>query len=179
MSFIDLVISAASERGTKGTERVLTRLCSLAATEGHKAPKPADIIGSLPAVTRKGQDSTPEVEPLVFVYALYLMVEYGYEVKDARRIANRFRTELDGYMVEGSVLQTKTNITNAELAFDSDREDTSIERKIATLTSSVKSFRKMIADGKALSSDDELAIANLVSDLQTLITHTSRVEALV
>ena len=70
MSFIDLVISAASERGTKGTERVLTRLCSLAATEGHKAPKPADIIGSLPAVTRKGQDSTPEVEPLVFVYAL-------------------------------------------------------------------------------------------------------------
>ena len=107
------------------------------------------------------------------------MVEYGYEVKDARRIANRFRTELDGYMVEGSVLQTKTNITNAELAFDSDREDTSIERKIATLTSSVKSFRKMVADGKALSSDDELAIANLVSDLQTLITHTSRVEALV
>lgn len=179
MSFIDQVITAASERGARGTTRVLERLTLEAATGGHKAPKPADIIGMLPVVTRKGQDDTPEVEPLVFVYALYLMVEYGYSAVDARRIANRFRTELDGYMVEGSVLQTKTNITNAELAFDSDREDTSIERKIATLTSSVKSFRKMVADGKALSSDDELAIANLVSDLQTLITHTSRVEALV
>ena len=181
MSFIDQVITAASERGAKGTDRVLDRLTLEAATGGHKAPKPADIIGLLPVVTRKGQDDTPEVEPLVFVYALYLMVEYGYSAKDARRIANRFRTELDGYMVEGNVVLTKTNITNAETEYDKqaklNRED--VSRKIAAITTSVKAFRKMIADGKRLEGEDELAIANLVSDLQTLITHTSRVEALV
>ena len=181
MSFIDTVISAASERGAKGTTRVLERLTQEAAIGGHKAPKPSDIIGRLPVVTRKGKDDTPEVEPLVFVYALYLMVEYGYEAMDARRIANRFRTELDGYMVEGNLALTKSNITDAELAYNAkakeNRED--ITKRIEAITTSVKSFRKLIAEGKTLEEDDELAIANLVSDLQTLITHTSRVEALV
>jgi uncharacterized protein YoxC len=175
MSFIDQVIAAASDRGSKGTERVLLRLTSIAAAEGHKCPKPADIVAALPRTSK----NEPEVEPLVFAYALYLMVEYGYEVGDARRHANNFRTELDGLMVEGNVLLTKTNITTADIERKTSLKDTAIERKIETLTNSVKSFRKMVADGRSLSDEDELAIANIVSDLQTLITTTSRVEALV
>lgn len=175
MSFIDLVIEKASERGTKGTERVLLSLTELAGQEGHKCPKPADIVALLPRTSK----DEPEVEPLVFAYALYLMVEYGYEVGEARRYANNFRTELDSLMVEGSVLATKTNITKADIERKTSLKDTAIERKIEALTNSVKSFRKMVADGRTLSEEDELAIANLVSDLQTLVTHTSRVEALV
>lgn len=175
MSFIDLVIAEASKRGAAGAERVLTSLTSTAAAEGHKCPAPSEWVDRLPV---KKNDEF-EVEPLVFAYALYLMVEYGYDVKDARRIANKFRNELDGYMVAGNVLATKTNITQAELDHTNSLSDTAISRKITTLSNGVKAFRKMVADGKTLSDDDELAIANLVSDLQTLITHTSRVEALV
>jgi len=175
MSFIDLVIEKASERGTKGTERVLLSLTALAGEEGHKCPNPSDIVALLPRTSK----DEPEVEPLVFAYALYLMVEYGYEVGEARRHANNFRTELDSLMVEGSVLVTKTNISKADMERKTSLKDTAIERKIEALTNSVKSFRKMVADGRTLSDEDELAIANLVSDLQTLVTHTSRVEALV
>lgn len=175
MSFIDQVISAASDRGAKGTERVLLRLTSVAAAEGHTCPKPSDLIPRLP----KNSKDQPEVEPMVFAYALYLMVEYGYEVGDARRIANNFRTELDSLMVDGSVLATKTAITQAELERNASLKDTALERKIDTLTASVKSFRKIVADGRSLTPEQELEVANLVSDLQTLITHTSRVEALV
>lgn len=175
MSFIDLVIEKASERGTKGTERVLLSLTELAGQEGHKCPRPADIVALLPRTSK----DEPEVEPLVFAYALYLMVEYGYEVGEARRHANNFRTELDSLMVEGNVLVTKTNITKADTERKTSLKDTAIERKIEALSNSVKSFRKMVADGRTLSDEDELAIANLVSDLQTLVTHTSRVEALV
>ena len=173
MSFIDLVVEAASDRGSKGTERVLLRLTHVAATENHKCPKPADILAVLP----KNSKDEPEVEPMVFAYALYLMVEYGYDVKDARRIANNFRKELDSIMVEGNVLLTKTNITNAELERSISLKDTAVERKLESLTSSAKSFRKLIADGRDLTPEQEVEVANLVSDLQTLITH--RVEALV
>lgn len=167
MSFIDQVISAASDRGAKGTERVLLRLTSIAAAEGHKAPKPSDLIARLP----KNSKDQPEVEPTVFAYALYLMVEYGYEVGDARRIANNFRQELDTLMVEGNVLATKTAITTAELERNASLKDTAVERKIEALTTSVKTFRKIIADGRSLTPEQEVEVANLVSDLQTLITH--------
>lgn len=175
MSFIDQVIAAASDRGAKGTERVLLRLTSIAAAEGHKCPAPADIVSVLP----KNSKDLPEVEPMVFAYALYLMVEFGYEVGDARRIANNFRQELDALMVEGNVLATKTNITQAELERNASLKDSALERKIDTLTASVKSFRKIVADGRSLTSEQEVEVANLVADLQSLITHTSRVEALV
>lgn len=179
MSFIDLVIQKASERGAKGTERVLLDLTSAAAEGGYKAPKPAEVIARLPHTTRKDQDSTPEVEPMVFVYALYLMVEFGYSVKDARRIANRFRTELDGYIVEGNVLLTRTNISKAEVAYTERQAADPVGKKLESLTRSITSFRKTLADGGSLSEEQELSLANLVSDLQTLITHSSRVEALV
>jgi hypothetical protein len=171
MSFIDRVIEAAADRGAKGTERVLLRLTHIAATENHKCPKPADILAVLP----QNSKDEPEVEPMVFAYALYLMVEYGYDVKDARRIANNFRRELDGFMVEGNVLLTKTNISTAELERSVSLKDTALERKLESLTSSAKSFSKLIADGRDLTPEQEVQVANLVSDLQTLITHKAEV----
>lgn len=174
MSFIDRIIDEASKRGAAGAERVLTALTSEAAVSGEKLPAPSEWVDRLPV---KKNDEF-EIEPLVFCYALYLMVEYGYEVKDARRLANKFRTELDGYMVAGNVLITKTNLTTAELEHSGSLAETAVSRKVKTLGNSVKSLVKMVADGKTLSNDERLAIANLVDDLRPLVT-TSQVEALV
>lgn len=174
MSFTDIILKAAAERGAAGGKRLLTELSLQAASEGYTMPEPRTLVGTLP--TRKNGET--ETEPLVFVYALYLMVTYGYDAVDATRIADNFRTELDGLMVESIVL-TRSAIADAEIERSRSLKDTALERKIESLASSAKRFRKMVADGRTLSQEQEVEVANIVSDLQSLITHTSRVETLV
>lgn len=176
MSFIDRVIEAAADRGAQGAKRVLTRLTAEAASGGHKCPKPADFIDRLPH-NRKDE---PEAEPMAFAYALYLMVEYGYDVNDATRLANKFKTELDGYMVEGNVLLTKTNLTKAEFDLKVDLRNSAVSRKTTSIAKGVGSLRDLLADGKGeLSDDDKLVIANIVDDLRALTTTNSQVAELV
>ena len=176
MSFIDAVIEAAADRGAQGAKRVLKRLTALAASGGHKCPKPADFIDRLP----HNRKEEPEAEPLAFAYALYLMVEYGYEVNDATRIATKFKTELDGYMVEGNVLATKTNLTQAEFNHKENRGKTAVSRKTASISNGVVALRKMLADGKGKLSDEDITtLANIVDDLRVLTTTPSQVAELV
>lgn len=166
MSFTDTILKAAAERGAAGGKRLLTELALQAGAENYSMPNPRELVATLP--TRKNGET--ETEPLVFVYALYLMVTYGYDAVDATRIADNFRTELDGFMVENIVL-TRSAIADAEIERSRSLKDTALERKIEALSSSAKRFRKMVADGRALTPEQEVEVANIVGDLQSLITH--------
>lgn len=175
MSFIDKVIEAAADRGAQGAKRVLTRLTAIAAEGNYDCPKPSEFIDRLPH-NRKDE---PEAEPLAFAYALYLMVKYGYEVNDATRLATKFKTELDGYMVE-SVLVTKTNLTQAEFNHKANLDGTAVSRKTASISNGVVALRKMLADGKGQLSDEDITtLANIVDDLRVLTTTNSQVAELV
>jgi len=175
--FVASLITEASREGALGSKDALTKLNSEAIAAGFRAPLPVSVVSTL-RKTKKRDGSEAAYKPaLTFIYAFYLMREYGYEVGDARRIASNQGTELDT-LFSTDVAATKVAIANAEEAAYEARQDDRLPKKVGTIINAVDSL-KVLLKSQHLSDDDAQALASALEDARILITAPSAVEALV
>ena len=169
-TLVSKVVAAANDRGARGEERTLVRLRDEAIAEQQEAPVPASVISSLATVVRKDGSELNETSPVQFVYAFYLVRKYGYEPRDARRIAKRFGRELDGMFLSDDTA-TRIGIASAEADFALAKKDTLIADSIEALRSRSVLLAKRAKDG-SLTPADEASIASIVETLRDITTHS-------
>lgn len=175
--FVASLITEAAREGALGSKESLVNLNATAIAAGFRAPLPVSVVSTL-RTTKKRDGSSQAYKPaLDFIYAFYLMREYGYEVGDARRIASNLSTELDN-MFSADVAATKAAITLAEEAGYAARTSNAVPKKVGSIINGIESLAKMLKN-QSLSEDDAQALASALEDARILITAPSAVEALV
>lgn len=175
--FVASLISEAFREGALGSKETLVRLNTEAINNGFRAPLPVSVVSTL-RMTKKRDGSSQAYKPaLDFIYAFYLMREYGYEVGDARRIASSLSTEMDS-LFTSDVAATKVAITLAEEAAYNSRRTNQVPKKVGSIINGIEQLTKLLKTD-ALSDDDAQALASALEDARLLITAPSAVEALV
>ena len=175
--FVAELITEAAREGALGSKDSLTELNSKAIAAGFRAPLPVSVVSTL-RKTKKRDGSEEAYKPaLTFIYAFYLMREYGYSVGDARRIANNQGTELDS-MFSSDVAATKVAIALAEESAYNTRHDNAVPKQVGALINGIERLAKL-AKTRPLTDDEAQALASALEDAQVLITAPSAVEALV
>lgn len=175
--FVASLLQEAAREGALGSKESLTNLNSVAIASGFRAPLPVSVVSALRVTKNRSGEEKAYKPALTFVYAFYLMREYGYEVGDARRIASNVGTELDS-MFSSDVAATKVAIALAEEAIYNGRKDNRLPKKVGTILNATDDLKKLLVS-QNLSDDDAQALASAIEDLRILITAPSAVEALV
>jgi hypothetical protein len=175
--FVDSLITESFREGALGSKDALTKLNSEAIAAGFRAPLPVSVISLLRTTKKRDKTEQAYGPARTFVYAFYLMREYGYDAGDARRIASNLGTELDT-MFSTDVAATKVAITEAEDALYEARQDNRLPKKVGTIINAVDDLKTLLKS-QHLSDDDAQALASALEDARILITAPSAVEALV
>ena len=175
--FVASLITEAFREGALGSKDALTKLNSEAIAAGFRAPLPVSVVSQLRKTKKRDGSEQAYTPALTFIYAFYLMREYGYEAGAARRIAGNIGTELDS-MFSADVAATKVAITEAEDALYEARKDDRLPKKVGTIINAVDAL-KVLLKSSTLSDDDAQALASALEDARILITAPSAVEALV
>lgn len=175
--FVTSLVAEAWREGSLGSKEALVNLNTQAIALGIKAPLPVSVVSLLRTTKKRDKSETAYKPALTFIYAFYLMREYGYEVGDARRIASNIGTELDN-MFSSDVATTKVAIANAEEALYEARQDNRLPKKVGSILNAVDDLKSLLKS-QALSDDDAQALASAIEDVRILITAPSAVEALV